>query len=190
VAQRHAWAFNATLLCARVNGSNCATLGGAAAVPPQRGLAGAWAVRERASPFVTGLTATGLDDVASIFSINGALYRGDGAPALRAVAGEVHEWTLSAGWIAAHVIHLHAVPFQLVAYEPAPGVGGRSARSNAANYMVGQWMDSVLVPAGGRVVVRLRFVDEGPTLLHCHVLLHHDVGMAAVVDVQAAAGER
>jgi FtsP/CotA-like multicopper oxidase with cupredoxin domain len=128
------------------------------------------------------LSTAGLDDVGSIFYINGELYRGGGTPALRAVVGELHEWTLSASWVSPHVMHIHATPFQIVSYEPENGSGAGNA-----SFLHGAWVDSVLVPAGGRVVIRLRFEDAGPTLIHCHTLLHHDIGMAAVVDVRAAA---
>jgi FtsP/CotA-like multicopper oxidase with cupredoxin domain len=181
VQRRHAWAFDATIACARVAGSNCVS-------PASHGMMGHGHILERLAnqtQLVTGFTSSGLDDVASVFYVNGALYRGAGAPALRAAAGEVHEWTLSASWVSPHVVHLHAVPFQIVSYETERG-GAAPVATGA--FLAGAWVDSVLVPAGGRVVVRLRFVDAGATLLHCHTLLHHDVGMAAVVDVTPAAG--
>jgi FtsP/CotA-like multicopper oxidase with cupredoxin domain len=181
VQRRHSWAFDAGILCSRVAGSNCVSPASASA--PHGG--GHLLQRlTNSTPVVTGFTASGLDDVTSAFYINGALYRGAGAPALAARTGEVHEWTLSASWVSPHVVHLHAVPFQVVSYEPERG---SKAPAGTGAFLAGAWADSVLVPAGGRVVVRLRFVDAGATLLHCHTLLHHDVGMAAVVDVTAAA---
>ena len=185
VAQRHSWFFDARLLCLRMNASNCERLPGDDPASTQRGLAQRLSDRFQASvhptQYIAGFDADGLDDITSIFWINGEVYRGAGAPALTARVGEVQEWELRAGWVSPHVVHLHATPFQLLSYEPAGG------DDSTQRFMAGQWMDGVLVPAGGRVVLRVRFAAEGPTLLHCHTLLHHDVGMAAVVDVKGAA---
>ena len=187
VAQRHSWFFDARLLCLRMNASNCERLPDEGVEQSQRRLVQRMSDRLTAtrhpSKYVAGFDADGLDDITSIFFINGKVYRGAGAPALTARIGEVHEWELRAGWVSPHVVHLHATPFQLLSYEPE---GGGNATQR---FMTGQFMDSVLVPAGGRVVLRVRFAAAGPTLLHCHTLLHHEVGMAAVVDVQGPAGQ-
>ena len=186
VAQRHSWFFDARLLCLCMNASNCERLPGDEASQRTRlvqRMSDRFAATAHPSKYVTGFDADGLDDVTSIFWINGQVYRGAGTPALTARVGDVHEWELRAGWVSPHVVHLHATPFQLLSYEPETG-GDATQR-----FMAGQFMDSVVVPAGGRVVLRVRFASEGPTLLHCHTLLHHDVGMAAVVDVQGPAAQ-
>ena len=180
VTQRHSWAFDSALFCERMNASSCNNL----PRPLPSGLLARAAAQHAAHPQkqLTGFSTKGLDDITSIFYINGDLYRGEGAPALHARVGDVHEWTLTAGWVTAHVMHLHAVPFQIVSYDKPGEHGG----GGAGAYLRGRWVDSVIVPAGGSVTIRLRFADHGPTLLHCHTLLHQDIGMAAVVDVQSA----
>jgi Putative multicopper oxidases len=46
--------------------------------------------------------------------------------------------------------------------------------------------DTVPLPVGGTVVVRMRFTDFlGRYVFHCHILAHEDGGMMAIVDVTA-----
>ena len=68
-----------------------------------------------------------------------------------------------------HPFHLHVWPFQLV----DPNADGAP-----------DWRDTVNVPAGGRVRIRVRFEDvAGRTVYHCHVLDHEDNGMMGVIEV-------
>ena len=51
-----------------------------------------------------------------------------------------------------------------------------------------QWMDTVAVPRGGRVVFRSRFADfTGMWANHCHILMHEDHGMMQAVEAVAHA---
>ena len=44
--------------------------------------------------------------------------------------------------------------------------------------------DTVVLPQGGEVVVRIPFTDfVGKFLFHCHILPHEDTGMMGVVEV-------
>ncbi len=46
--------------------------------------------------------------------------------------------------------------------------------------------DTVVLPIGGEVVIRIPFQDfDGRFVFHCHILFHEDHGMMAIVDVRA-----
>jgi FtsP/CotA-like multicopper oxidase with cupredoxin domain len=50
----------------------------------------------------------------------------------------------------------------------------------------GRQQDVVLLPAGGRVRLRIPFTDyAGRSVFHCHILDHEDAGMMATVTVRA-----
>jgi FtsP/CotA-like multicopper oxidase with cupredoxin domain/peroxiredoxin len=57
--------------------------------------------------------------------------------------------------------------------------GNQDPRWNWKNGTVDHiWRDTLLVPAGGAEVVRMRFRDfTGETVLHCHIVDHEDQGM-------------
>lgn len=68
-----------------------------------------------------------------------------------------------------HPMHIHTNAFQVV------GADGLS---------IPAWKDVVLVKALSCVRVRLRFDDyAGPTLYHCHILDHEDMGMMGRLDI-------
>ena len=51
-----------------------------------------------------------------------------------------------------------------------------------------QWMDTVSIPRGGRVIFRSRFADYvGMWVNHCHILMHEDHGMMQAVESVARA---
>ncbi len=51
-----------------------------------------------------------------------------------------------------------------------------------------QWMDTVSIPRGGRVVFRSRFADfTGMWANHCHILMHEDHGMMQAVEAVSRA---
>jgi FtsP/CotA-like multicopper oxidase with cupredoxin domain len=84
--------------------------------------------------------------------------------------GTVEEWTITNGSMMDHPFHLHVWPFTVVSRSdgaPEPG-----------------WHDTVNVPAGGWVRVRIPFADiGGTTVFHCHILDHEDLGMMATIRV-------
>ena len=57
--------------------------------------------------------------------------------------------------------------------------GNQDPRWNWKNGIVDHiWRDTLLVPAGGAEVVRMRFRDfTGETVFHCHIVDHEDQGM-------------
>ena len=85
--------------------------------------------------------------------------------------GRVEEWTLTNTSTMDHPFHLHVWPFQVV--ERTDGVP-----------IAPGWKDTVNVPAGESVTVRIPFTDiAGRTVYHCHILDHEDLGMMGVVKV-------
>ena len=84
--------------------------------------------------------------------------------------GTVEEWTIentSPEW---HNFHIHINDFQVVARngERVPGQP--------------QWFDSIAIRPGHSVTLRLPFDDfDGTWVFHCHVLVHEDHGMMALV---------
>lgn len=85
--------------------------------------------------------------------------------------GSVEEWTLVNTSNLAHPFHIHVNPFQVLAINgvplPAP-----------------QWMDTINIPKNGSVTIRHRFEDfTGLYVLHCHILVHEDIGMMQTVNV-------
>ncbi len=48
------------------------------------------------------------------------------------------------------------------------------------------WKDTVDVPGGAQVTIRIPFVGHtGRTVYHCHILDHEDIGMMGVINVAA-----
>ncbi|MFN8040852.1 MAG: multicopper oxidase family protein [Acidimicrobiales bacterium] len=82
--------------------------------------------------------------------------------------GTVEEWTLTNDSMMDHPFHIHVWPFVVTERSdgtPDPG-----------------WRDTVDVPAGGSVTVRIPFTDlGGTTVYHCHILDHEDLGMMATI---------
>jgi FtsP/CotA-like multicopper oxidase with cupredoxin domain len=114
-----------------------------------------------------------------------------------------------------HPFHLHVNHFQIVSASFGPGGegGGGSSGSGGGgssgggsgggggvggggdggvawlpDWQVGDWRDTITVPAPGNVTVRWRADDfTGVSLAHCHLFSHADTGMAVnfeVVDQQ------
>ncbi|HET6967291.1 MAG TPA: multicopper oxidase domain-containing protein, partial [Ornithinibacter sp.] len=91
--------------------------------------------------------------------------------------GAVEEWTIANASPMDHPFHLHVWPMQVVDADDIDPTGQPD------------WRDVVIVPARGRVTVRVRFADfGGRTVYHCHVLDHEDLGMMGVVESREAAG--
>jgi FtsP/CotA-like multicopper oxidase with cupredoxin domain len=83
----------------------------------------------------------------------------------------VEEWTVtSLDEHNDHVFHIHVNPFQLV-----------KVNGEAVDPI---WLDTVIVPHGGSVTFRTRFLDfTGKFVLHCHMMNHEELGMMQVVEV-------
>ena len=70
-----------------------------------------------------------------------------------------------------HPFHIHVNDIQVVSVNGEP-------------YDAKSWQDTVVLPVGGSVVMRMRFRDyTGQYVFHCHILAHEDNGMMAVVNV-------
>jgi FtsP/CotA-like multicopper oxidase with cupredoxin domain len=77
----------------------------------------------------------------------------------------VEEWELINTGVMDHPFHIHVNSFQVISRNGVP-------ESYSA------WRDTVLVPRGERVKIRLKFADfTGKTVYHCHILDHEDLGM-------------
>lgn len=84
--------------------------------------------------------------------------------------GSVEEWTISNPSSMDHPFHLHAWPFQVA--------------NNGHGKTLQGWHDTVNLPSGGSVKIRIPFVDiKGTTVYHCHILDHEDAGMMGIIKV-------
>lgn len=83
---------------------------------------------------------------------------------------KTEEWTLINPSSMDHPFHLHAWPFQV-------------ANDGSGNFLDG-WHDTVNLPSGKTVKIRIPFVDiSGTTVYHCHILDHEDAGMMGIIKV-------
>jgi FtsP/CotA-like multicopper oxidase with cupredoxin domain len=86
--------------------------------------------------------------------------------------GAVEEWTITnLDEHNDHVFHIHINPFQLTK------VNGEALAEPV-------WLDTAIVPHGGSITFRSRFLDfTGKYVLHCHMMNHEELGMMQVVEV-------
>ena len=84
---------------------------------------------------------------------------------------------LEARWL--HSFHIHVNPFQIVSQNK--GISGQLAIEDLE---VGDWRDTVQIPAGGNVTLRMKNRDfTGVFPFHCHVTAHQGIGMIQMVEV-------
>ncbi len=77
-----------------------------------------------------------------------------------------------------HPFHIHVNPCWVTRID-VPDEQGRLHNVLSAP----QWMDTVSIPRGGRVIFRSRFADYvGMWVNHCHILMHEDHGMMQAVE--------
>ncbi|MEO6791172.1 MAG: multicopper oxidase family protein [Ornithinibacter sp.] len=87
--------------------------------------------------------------------------------------GTIEEWTIGNATMMDHPFHLHVWPMQIVS---GPGRDQGSPPD---------WRDVVIIPAHGRVTVRVPVRDfGGRTVYHCHIPDHEDLGMMGVVEAR------
>lgn len=85
--------------------------------------------------------------------------------------GTTEEWVLRNSSSMDHPFHLDVWPFRVL--------------DDASGNPVRGWKDTVNVPAGQSVRLRVAFRDlTGRTVYHCHILDHEDLGMMGVIDVE------
>ena len=83
----------------------------------------------------------------------------------------VLEWELINTSNVGHPFHIHINPFMVVSVNNVP-------------LPEPEWHDTFNIPKGGRIRIRHRFEDfRGMYVLHCHILIHEDLGMMQVVEV-------
>ena len=81
-----------------------------------------------------------------------------------------------------HPYHHHINPFQIQKIDDA----GELDESVSIWYQVGDWHDSLQLPAAGPTSVNIRFQADqftGHMVQHCHILHHQDRGMMAQYEI-------
>ncbi|KAJ3228413.1 hypothetical protein HDU81_006177 [Chytriomyces hyalinus] len=93
--------------------------------------------------------------------------------------GAVDELTINGRGKSPHSVHIHVNHFQVISDE----LGGDAKRFF---YRIGDWRDTI--PAfPGKIKVRQNVQDfSGEVVLHCHFLMHEDMGMMATYYVRPA----
>ena len=115
------------------------------------------------------LCQRGDDPVGNVFLIDGKPYDLDRVDHTVKL-GTAEEWEIVNETGAEHPFHIHINHFQVM----QPGV--------APEYW--PWRDTVSLPTERSVKIRSRFLDyPGRFVLHCHILLHSDLGMMQNVEV-------
>jgi FtsP/CotA-like multicopper oxidase with cupredoxin domain len=106
----------------------------------------------------------------SSFTINGESFD-PGRTNLEVAAGDTEDWVITNTSAMDHPFHLHVWPFRVI------------DRTSGPDDVPG-WKDTVNVPAGESVTIRVPFTDiAGRTVYHCHILDHEDLGMMGVINV-------
>jgi FtsP/CotA-like multicopper oxidase with cupredoxin domain len=116
---------------------------------------------------------------------------------LRAPLGCAQAWTLLNSGMGGmmsfpHPFHVHINPFQLADAPPEIKLMDTSGPDVPENRI---WWDTIPIPpeqggTPGRLVMWTRFLDyPGTFVLHCHILVHEDLGMMANVLVEDPFGE-
>ena len=84
----------------------------------------------------------------------------------------VEEWELINTGVMDHPFHIHVNSFQVIS-------------RNGENEPLPAWRDTVLVPRGESVRIRIPFRDfTGKTVYHCHILDHEDLGMMGNLEIK------
>jgi FtsP/CotA-like multicopper oxidase with cupredoxin domain len=105
------------------------------------------------------------------FTINGESFDPNRTN-ISAQLNTTEDWVLNNTSGMDHPFHLHAWPFRVIERSSGP-------------VDVAGWKDTVNVPAGGSVRIRIPFTDiVGRTVYHCHILDHEDQGMMGVIEVR------
>jgi bilirubin oxidase len=108
------------------------------------------------------------------FLIDGRLFDMDRVDRTSAL-GQVEQWEFANLSSMDHPMHIHGTQFQAIETERA------GVRTPAA-YL--GWKDTVVVPRGATVRLRVRFDSPGLRMYHCHILEHEAQGMMGVLRVQ------
>ncbi len=110
------------------------------------------------------------DEATNVFYINGKVFDMDRVD-VRPKLGTVEEWTLRNATDEQHPFHIHVNDFRVLSVNGVP-------------YDALGEQDTVVLPPGGEVRIRIAFLDfSGKFVFHCHILAHENGGMMAVVEV-------
>jgi FtsP/CotA-like multicopper oxidase with cupredoxin domain len=111
------------------------------------------------------------DDAAGDFYIDDRKFDADRVD-VEVALDATEEWTIRNSTTEQHPFHIHVNDFQVVSVAGEP-------------YDARSLQDTVTLPPGEDVVIRMRFTDfTGRFVFHCHILNHEDNGMMAVVEVR------
>jgi FtsP/CotA-like multicopper oxidase with cupredoxin domain len=106
-----------------------------------------------------------------VFLINGQPYKSDRIDT-QVQLNTVEDWEIVNTGMMDHPFHIHTNSFQVISRN------GKSEPYPA-------WTDTVLVPRGETVRIRIPFRDfAGKTVYHCHILDHEDLGMMGNLEIQ------
>lgn len=109
------------------------------------------------------------------FFVDGALFhdhKGMAGPTFVVGLNTVEEWKIANDSPEWHNFHIHINDYQVVRRD------GKEVEGQP------EWADSIAIPPGKTITLRLPFDDfAGTFVFHCHVLVHEDHGMMAVVKV-------
>ncbi|MGR3277518.1 multicopper oxidase family protein [Acaryochloris marina NIES-2412] len=84
----------------------------------------------------------------------------------------IEDWEIANTGVMDHPFHLHTNPFQVIARNGKP-----------EPYRT--WKDTVLIPTGETVRIRIPFKDyPGKTVYHCHILDHEELGMMGTIEMK------
>jgi suppressor of ftsI len=121
------------------------------------------------------LSGGGMRMMMGSFLINGETFDMNRVD-LTTTAGRVEQWNFINATPLDHPMHVHGTQFQVV---------GRTVRGVSIPLGFSGWFDTVNVPAGQTVAIKIRQTLPGKRMLHCHLLPHEDAGMMAVLDVRS-----
>jgi len=106
------------------------------------------------------------------FLINGQAYDSQRTDT-RVFLDTVEDWEIINTGMMDHPFHLHTNRFQVVSRN------GQAVENRT-------WKDTVLVPRGESVRIRIPFRDfVGKTVYHCHILDHEELGMMGIIAMQS-----
>ena len=110
--------------------------------------------------------------VGMAFLINSETYSGDRLNT-QVQLNAVEDWEITNTGVMDHPFHIHVNSFQVISRNGQPE-------------SLPAWRDTVLVPRGETVRIRIRFRDfAGKTVYHCHILDHEDLGMMGNLMINA-----
>ena len=106
------------------------------------------------------------------FLINGQPYLGDRMDT-SVKLNSIEDWEIVNTGVMDHPFHIHVNSFQVISRNGTPE-------------SLPTWRDTVLVPRGETVRIRIQFSDfVGKTVYHCHILDHEDLGMMGNLMISA-----